>query len=88
MPGRWFFMKRRIGSWNLWRISRRFLGPRQVTLARELTKIHEEFLMGDAAEIRDALAKRPSIKGEITLMIGKGETSAVDETPIEAASIN
>ena len=47
------------------------LGPRRVTIGRELTKIHEEFLVGEPAELREALAKRPSIKGEITLMIAK-----------------
>lgn len=61
------------------------LGPRRVTLGRELTKIHEEFLVGDASELLDVLAKRPPLKGEITLMIGKGEASAVDAIPMEAA---
>jgi 16S rRNA (cytidine1402-2'-O)-methyltransferase len=61
------------------------LGPRRVTLGRELTKIHEEFLAGEPAEVREALAKRPSIKGEITLIIGKAETPAADSTTIEAA---
>jgi 16S rRNA (cytidine1402-2'-O)-methyltransferase len=61
------------------------LGPRRVTLGRELTKIHEEFLMGEVSEVREALAKRPALKGEITLMIGKGETLIEDAIPIEAA---
>jgi 16S rRNA (cytidine1402-2'-O)-methyltransferase len=61
------------------------LGARQITLARELTKIHEEFLVGEPSELRDALAKRPSIKGEITLMIGKAKAPDPDATPIEAA---
>jgi 16S rRNA (cytidine1402-2'-O)-methyltransferase len=62
------------------------LGPRRVTLARELTKIHEEFLAGEPSELREALGKRPSIKGEITLVIGKAEAlAAADATPIEAA---
>jgi 16S rRNA (cytidine1402-2'-O)-methyltransferase len=65
------------------------LGPRRVTLGRELTKIHEEFLAGEAAELRDALGKRPALKGEITLMIGKAEARAVgattDATPMEEA---
>jgi 16S rRNA (cytidine1402-2'-O)-methyltransferase len=56
-----------------------------VTLGRELTKIHEEFLAGEPAELRETLAKRPSIKGEITLMIGKSEAPAADAMPIEAA---
>jgi 16S rRNA (cytidine1402-2'-O)-methyltransferase len=61
------------------------LGPRPVTLARELTKIHEEFLVGEAAEVRETLAKRPALKGEITLMIGKGDAPPVETMPIEAA---
>jgi 16S rRNA (cytidine1402-2'-O)-methyltransferase len=61
------------------------LGPRRITIARELTKIHEEFLAGQAAEVRHVLEKRPSIKGEITLMIAKGEAHAAEAIPLEAA---
>ena len=61
------------------------LGPRPLVLARELTKIHEEFLRGTAADVRETLGKRPSVKGEITLIIGKGETIQVDETPLAEA---
>ena len=61
------------------------LGSRPLVLARELTKIHEEFLRGTAAGLRETLGKRASVKGEITLMIGKGETAQVDETPLAEA---
>jgi 16S rRNA (cytidine1402-2'-O)-methyltransferase len=61
------------------------LGPRPVVVARELTKLHEEFLRGTPAEIRDALAARDSVKGEITLLIGKATAAAVDETPLPDA---
>jgi 16S rRNA (cytidine1402-2'-O)-methyltransferase len=61
------------------------LGPRPVVVARELTKVHEEFLRGTAAELRETLGKRPSVKGEITLMIGKSETAEVDHTPLAEA---
>jgi 16S rRNA (cytidine1402-2'-O)-methyltransferase len=48
------------------------LGPgRRVVVARELTKIHEEFLRGNAGEILETLNARGEIKGEITLLIGK-----------------
>jgi 16S rRNA (cytidine1402-2'-O)-methyltransferase len=56
-----------------------------VTLARELTKVYEEFLVGEVSELREALAKRASLKGEITLMIGKGGALGPDPMPIEAA---
>jgi 16S rRNA (cytidine1402-2'-O)-methyltransferase len=48
------------------------LGERQIVLARELTKIHEEFLRGTADSIRRELAARGTPKGEITLVIGRG----------------
>jgi 16S rRNA (cytidine1402-2'-O)-methyltransferase len=38
-------------------------------LARELTKIHEEFVRGTVAEVRRELASRDRIRGEITLLI-------------------
>ena len=60
-------------------------GDRPVVVARELTKLHEEFLRGSASSIREQLAARPSVKGEITLLIGKSEKPPVDDTPIEDA---
>ena len=44
-------------------------GSRPAVVAREVTKIHEEFLRGPLAELRDAARKRTP-RGEITLMIG------------------
>jgi 16S rRNA (cytidine1402-2'-O)-methyltransferase len=56
------------------------MGARPVVVARELTKLHEEFLRGTAREIREALAARTSVKGEITLLIGRGEETAADDS--------
>ena len=61
------------------------LGARPVVLARELTKVHEEFLRGSAAELQEELVRRPSVKGEFTVMIGKGETNEASDVPIEQA---
>ncbi len=61
------------------------MGPRPVVVARELTKLHEEFLRGTAAEVRAKLASRPSVKGEITLLIGKTDAREADDTPLEEA---
>jgi 16S rRNA (cytidine1402-2'-O)-methyltransferase len=41
----------------------------RVVVARELTKIHEEFLRGTVAEARLELASRDRIRGEITLLV-------------------
>jgi 16S rRNA (cytidine1402-2'-O)-methyltransferase len=51
-------------------------GERHVVLAREVTKIHEEFLRGTAAQVLEAVKEREEIKGEITLLIGKAEEGA------------
>ena len=48
-------------------------GNRQIVLARELTKIHEEFLRGTAQSIREDLQERRAVKGEITLLIARSE---------------
>ncbi len=61
------------------------LGPRPVVVARELTKIHEEFLRGEAAEVRAILAARETVKGEITLLIGRATSPVNDGTPVEDA---
>ena len=61
------------------------LGPRPVVVARELTKMHEEFLRGTAAEVRAQLAARDSVKGEITLLVGKAVAPPLDDTPLEEA---
>lgn len=61
------------------------LGPRQVVIARELTKIHEEFVRGPVGEVRAALASRPAVKGEITLLVGKAEENPADTTTITEA---
>lgn len=53
------------------------LGPeRHVVIAREITKIHEEFLRGRAEEVLGQLEQRGEIRGEITLLIGKPEEVA------------
>jgi 16S rRNA (cytidine1402-2'-O)-methyltransferase len=48
------------------------LGPRPAVIAREVTKIHEEFLRGPLAELLESARKRAP-RGEITLLIGPGD---------------
>ena len=64
------------------------LGPaRPVVVARELTKLHEEFIRGTARQVRAALEAKPVIKGEITLLIGKSDAApeADDPRPLSEA---
>lgn len=50
---------------------------RPVVVARELTKVHEEFVRGSAADVLREFDQRPGeVKGEIVLLIGKGSALA------------
>lgn len=52
----------------------------RVVLARELTKVHEEFLRGTVSDVRAQLAERDRMRGEMVLLIearpGIAETAA------------
>lgn len=63
------------------------LNNRRVAVSRELTKLHEEVLRGTAHEVRAILAARPSVKGEITMVIAPPDQSApqASDEDIEAA---
>ncbi len=61
------------------------LGPqRHVVIAREVTKLHEEFLRGRADNVLTQLEQRGDIRGEITLLIGKAE----DNVPAQPSTHN
>jgi 16S rRNA (cytidine1402-2'-O)-methyltransferase len=45
---------------------------RPVVIARELTKVYEEFIRGTAQEVLETVRRR-ELKGEITLLIGKSQ---------------
>jgi 16S rRNA (cytidine1402-2'-O)-methyltransferase len=54
------------------------LGPRLVSLSRELTKMHEETLRGDAGALRDLIKERGGLKGECAVIIqGAPEQAAL-----------
>ena len=52
------------------------LGDRPACLAREVTKLHEEFLRGRLSEIHASLEERP-VRGEITLILGPPDAAEV-----------
>ena len=61
-----------------------------MVIAREVTKLHEEFLRGRAGEVLETLKARDAVKGEITLLIGKAEEDeargAADASSARSAS--
>src|SRR6202795_5366613 len=52
--------------------AREILGDRPACLAREVTKLHEEFRRGKLSALAASLTERPA-RGEITLLIGPAD---------------
>jgi 16S rRNA (cytidine1402-2'-O)-methyltransferase len=57
-----------------------FGAGQHVVIARELTKLHEEFLRGPVAELRSQLAARAVVRGEIVLMLTASPVEESAET--------
>jgi 16S rRNA (cytidine1402-2'-O)-methyltransferase len=63
------------------------LGDTEATVAREMTKIHEEYVSGTIAEVIDTLRERGNaIRGEITIVFGaaRKDTSQVSPEIVKA----
>jgi 16S rRNA (cytidine1402-2'-O)-methyltransferase len=64
------------------------IGPdRHVVIAREVTKLHEEFQRGRAADVLATLKSRQEVKGEITLLIAKADEAASQQPAPTRASV-
>lgn len=66
------------------------MGMRPVSVGRELTKLHEETLRGDAMRIAEELRHRPAVKGEITLVVGPpaNAPATISDAEIDRALID
>jgi 16S rRNA (cytidine1402-2'-O)-methyltransferase len=62
-------------------------GDRPAVLARELTKMHEEFLRGSISQIIADLEDRQAVKGECTLLISGAIEDVPSKADIDAAII-
>lgn len=56
------------------------IGDVPMTMAREMTKIHEEFLHGVISHVREQLESRDLIRGEVTLVFDLRDR-VIDEKP-------
>jgi 16S rRNA (cytidine1402-2'-O)-methyltransferase len=57
-------------------------GPsHRIALARELTKLHEEFLRGSVADLLAELKSRPALRGEMVLLLDGALTAPDSTTP-------
>ena len=62
-----------------------FGAAQHLVLARELTKLHEEFLRGTVSDLRAQLAARPNVRGEMVLLLAPdapGKASAPQQQSI------
>ncbi|MBC7221326.1 16S rRNA (cytidine(1402)-2'-O)-methyltransferase [Candidatus Bipolaricaulota bacterium] len=62
-------------------------GPRPTVVARELTKIHEEFVRGTAAEVHREFAHREQIRGEFVVLLGPAPSAAAARLAEEADTV-
>jgi 16S rRNA (cytidine1402-2'-O)-methyltransferase len=60
------------------------LGNREVLLAREMTKVHEEFLRGKAADVSGRLELSPVV-GEITVVVAGDKSPGINLNILEAS---
>jgi 16S rRNA (cytidine1402-2'-O)-methyltransferase len=61
------------------------LGDRGAVLAREVTKLHEEFLHGRLSEIEAEVTARGEVKGECTLLVAGAADLPPPEAELETA---
>jgi len=52
------------------------LGQREAVVARELTKMHEEFVRGSLSELAERFAASERVRGEIVLMIDRAASES------------
>ena len=55
------------------------MGGRRVALVRELTKLHEEVVRGEAAELAELIAARDEVRGECVIVIAEPSAKELAE---------
>jgi 16S rRNA (cytidine1402-2'-O)-methyltransferase len=61
---------------------REALGERQVVVARELTKIYEEFVRGTVSQVM-AVVAQAKVRGEVVIMVATGEPVRQEAEPLD-----
>ncbi|MGD8343976.1 MAG: 16S rRNA (cytidine(1402)-2'-O)-methyltransferase [Desulfobacterales bacterium] len=61
------------------------MGDRYAILAREMTKLHEEFIRGTVSQILNVIRSRSTVKGECTLLVaGRHQLDEMDIRSVRA----
>jgi 16S rRNA (cytidine1402-2'-O)-methyltransferase len=63
------------------------IGDRPAVLAREMTKLHEEFIRGSVSEILETIRTGPQIKGECTFLVAGRKEQKENDLDILKAEI-
>lgn len=64
-----------------------FGGAQHIVLARELTKLHEEFLRGPVSEVRSRLRERSAVRGEMVLLFSPSPATAGEASTVATISL-
>ena len=69
--------------------AREILGEREAVLARELTKLHEEFARGRLSELAERFSSPEAARGEMVLLIDRAviETEAVEDSAVGSVAV-
>lgn len=69
------------------KVAEGIIGSRRSALFRELTKVHEEIILGTVAHIRAQLHARESVKGEIIVAVEGGSREELFVSPDDAVRV-
>lgn len=83
VPGSLVFFERKDRLGESLELAYMELGDRKLAICREMTKTHEEFILGDLKEFNSLV---PNLLGEITVILGPPE-NAIKSTQEEAENI-
>ncbi len=80
-----FFESARRLPATLKAMERAFGADRRAALCREMTKLHEEVLILPLGELRADIEGRPSLKGEIVVLVAPAPAAATDQDKLDQA---
>ena len=80
-----FFESARRLQATLMAMERAFGADRRAALCREMTKLHEEVLILPLGQLRADIEGRPSLKGEIVILVAPAPAAATDQEKLDRA---
>ena len=69
-------------------VGKRLLGNRQIAVARELTKLHEEITRGNLPELAQIYGEKDPPKGEAVIVVGPPGDDPADIQDVDALLVD